>query len=148
AVADDAAVGEQAEELSPDAQRLADRDEAIAGITTVVSRKLKRLLADEQNEIQDLVRRTRGNVRREDVLGARDHHVGRYVAAVGGELLAAVSAGASFHDPDGHAKDTDLGALDERLAGELLDPLRQLLGRGVDQSAGDEDELLDRVRSA
>jgi cell division septum initiation protein DivIVA len=135
-------------ELSPEAQRFADRDAALSGIEALVVRKLKRLLADEQNDIQDLVRRTQGKVGHDTVVGERDHHVGRYVAAVGGELLAAVSAGASFYDPTGHAADTDLSALDERLAHELLDPLRQLLGRGVDAAAGDEDDLLDRVRSA
>jgi hypothetical protein len=59
-----------------------------------------------------------------------------------------VSAGASFHGPGAAPKDTDLSAIDERLAHELLDPLRQLLTRGVDEAVGVEDELLDRVRSA
>jgi cell division septum initiation protein DivIVA len=139
---------EPADDLTPDGRRIAARDVAVADIEGVVVRKLKRLLADEQNDIQDLVRRQQGKIGHDDVLGSREHHVGRYVAAVGGELLAAVSAGASFYDPDAHAGDTDLSALDERLAQELLDPLRQLLGRGVDDAAGDEDELLDRVRSA
>jgi cell division septum initiation protein DivIVA len=144
----EAAPAEPAEDLTPDGRRIAARDVAVADIEGVVVRKLKRLLADEQNDIQDLVRRQQGKIGHDDVLGSREHHVGRYVAAVGGELLAAVSAGASFYDPDAHAGDTDLSALDERLAQELLDPLRQLLGRGVDDAAGDEDELLDRVRSA
>jgi hypothetical protein len=137
-----------AAELSPDAQRFADRDAALSGLEAVVVRKLKRLLADEQNDIQDLVRRQQGKVGHDDVLGERDHHVGRYMAAVGGELLGAMSAGASFYDPAAHAADTDLSALDEQLAHELLDPLRQLLARGVDSAAGDEDDLLDRVRTA
>jgi cell division septum initiation protein DivIVA len=143
-----AAAEDDAVEVSPDGQRLAARDAAITDLESLVVRKLKRLLADEQNEIQDLVRRKQGKIDHDEVLGERDHHVGRYVAAVGGELLGAVSAGASFYDPQAHAVTTDLSALDERLAHELLDPLRQLLARGVDEARGDEDEMLDRVRSA
>jgi cell division septum initiation protein DivIVA len=135
-------------EVHPDAERIAARDQAVTGIESVIARKLKRMLADEQNEVQDLVRRKRGNVRPDEIVGARDHHVGRYVAAVGGELLAAVSAGASFNGPGFAPKDTDLSVIDDRLADELLDPLRQLLDRGVDEAVGVEDELLDRVRSA
>jgi hypothetical protein len=142
---DEAVVPEAAD---PDSERLAARDAAVTDIEALVVRKLKRLLADEQNEVQDLVRRQQGKVDQIDVLGERDHHVGRFVAAVGGELLAAVSAGASFYDPAGHPADVDLSAIDERLAHELIDPLRQLVGRGVDEARGDEDELLDRVRSA
>jgi cell division septum initiation protein DivIVA len=144
----DDATAEPAEELSPDARWMAARDAAVGDIEALIVRKLKRLLADEQNDIQDLVRRQQGKVANDEILGERDHHVGRYVASVGGELLAAVSAGASFYDPDAHAGDTDLSALDEQLAHELLDPLRLLLTRGVDDAAGNEDELLERVRSA
>jgi cell division septum initiation protein DivIVA len=143
-----AAAAAPAADVHPDAQRLAARDAAVADIESMVVRKIKRLLADEQNEVQDLVRRQRGKVDDAEVLGERDHHVGRYVAAVGGELLAAVSAGSSFYEPHGHAGTPDMSALDERLAHELLDPLRQLLARAIDEARGDEDELLDRTRSA
>jgi cell division septum initiation protein DivIVA len=142
------AAAEADADVHPDAQLLTARDAAVVDIDAIVARKLKRLLADEQNEVQDLVRRQKGQVRRDDIVSARDHHVGRYVAAVGGELLGAVAAGASFYDPNGHAADTDLSELDEHLAHELLDPLRTLLERGVDDAGGDEDEMLDRVRSA
>ncbi|HEV8298172.1 MAG TPA: DivIVA domain-containing protein [Acidimicrobiales bacterium] len=134
--------------LEGDAALFAARDAALAKIAGQVTRKLKRLLSDEQNEIQDLVRRQRGKVHADEVVGRRDHHVGRYVAAVGGELLAAVSAGASFYDPTGVPGDADLSTLDERLALDLLDPLRHLLTRGVDEADAHEDELLDRVRAA
>jgi cell division septum initiation protein DivIVA len=135
-------------EPGSDEALFAARTNVLSAVETQMVRKLKRLLSDEQNEVQDLVRRQRGKVRRDEVLGLREHHIGRYVAAVGGELLAAVSAGASFYDPKGDATGADLSALDERIGNDLLDPLRHVLGRGLDEAEGVEDDLLDRVRAA
>ena len=133
--------------LADDAERFAERERVLAPLQLQIARKIKRLLADEQNDVLDLVRRSHGRVDHEDVMPPADAHAGRYVAAVGGELLSAVGAGASFFADGAGADGADLASLDACVADELVSPLRALLERALAGEAV-EDEVLDRMRTA
>ena len=69
------------------------------------------------------------------------------MAAIGGELLAAVGAGAAFFGEGPGADGADLASLDACVADELVAPLRSLLERAVTGDLG-EDEILESVRAA
>jgi DivIVA domain-containing protein len=132
-----------------DAAHVAARDRVLEPLQAQMVRKLKRLLADEQNDVLDLVRRSGGKVLASGLVPEPGDHAGRYVAAIGGELLAAVSAGAAFFDgPAGAADHADVAALERFVATEVVEPLRALLSRALDAADVAEDEQLDRVRSA
>jgi hypothetical protein len=132
-----------------DAAHVAARDRVLEPLQAQMVRKLKRLLADEQNDVLDLVRRSQGKVLAQDLVPEPGDHAGRYVAAIGGELLASLSAGATFFDGRATAADrADVGALERFVATEVVEPLRSLLSRAVDAADVAEDEQLDRVRSA
>jgi hypothetical protein len=133
--------------LVGDAAWFASRDEVLDPVQAQIVRKLKRLLADEQNDVLDLVRRAGGQIAHDDIVPSATDHTGRFVAAIGGELLAAVGAGAAFFGEGAGAADADFASLDACVHDVLVVPLRVLLERSM---AGDvaEDELLDRLRSA
>ena len=133
--------------VADDTDHFAARESALASVQTQIGRKIKRLLADEQNDVLDLVRRAPGTTVHDEVLPLLGDHVGRYVAAIGGELLIAVGAGASFFGAGVGGDAADLAALDRCVGDELVVPLRVLLQRALSDDPGS-DEILDRVRAA
>jgi DivIVA domain-containing protein len=132
-----------------DAAHVAARDRVLEPVQGQMVRKLKRLLADEQNDVLDLVRRSSGKVLAGDLVPEPADHAGRYVAAIGGELLSAVSAGSGFFDGRAGAADqVDVAALERQVDTEVVAPLRALLSRALDGDDVAADEQLDHVRSA
>ncbi|MEZ5383731.1 MAG: hypothetical protein R2754_18275 [Microthrixaceae bacterium] len=81
--------GETADEL------LDRRDDAIGPIERGVSRRVKRLVDDEQNELLDTLRRTRRNVTVAALLPEADDQVATLMELLGSELTDAVAAGAA-----------------------------------------------------
>ena len=84
------------------AATLAQRDAAVAPVRTALARQLKRVLADEQNEVLDRLRQRNASLAVDDVLGAAALHPGMYGEAAEDHLWAAATAGAhSLSDLDG-----------------------------------------------
>ena len=115
------------------------------------ARKLKRVLADEQNEVLDALR-SREPVTVEGVLADPDEQAERYADAVAAEMIAAVEAGAETTAPTGGATidlgpDGPLAAVRHQLAAELVAPLRERLARAVADGDGDNDAVAKRARS-
>ena len=130
------------------------RDEAIVPLIVAGARRLKRVLADEQNEALDTLRQREPVIALEAVAPALDNHAGAYTAALADELLEAAVAGAA----EAGASDTKTlrnklakaGALDdahERLRLALVTPLRDRLGRAIADGDGDNDDITKRVRA-
>ena len=114
----------------------ARRDAALTPLIVAAGRKLKRVLADEQNEVLDALRR-KEPVRDIDALvAAEGEQSPRYADAITVELIAAVEAGAASVGgatrerrprPDGRSPSARRRTLRRR----LVDPLRERLDRGV-----------------
>lgn len=112
------------------------RDAALESITSRLSRKLKRALQDEQNEVLDRLRSHRG-VPSADVLPPQAEQAGRYALASADLLEEAAIAGASFVSP-GASPEPGVTDLADALAETLVAPLRRRL-QGALEGDGDED---------
>lgn len=129
------------------------RDAALTPLIVAGARKLKRVLADEQNDVLHALRR--GSADRLDALVPKTaEHIERYTHAIHEELRAAALAGAaSLDDREAAAHEREIvkaSALQpamDALADRLVDTLRERLDRAVADAAGDPDELTEHVRS-
>ncbi len=131
----------------------ARRDEVLTPLIVASARKLKRVLADEQNEVlhvlrgKDVVR----DVGR--ILPSADEQASRYAGAVGSELTAAAVAGAVFMGAtvkvaERNVKRSDaVATASASLVAEVVAPLRQRLERAVADAGGDNGELASLVRA-
>ena len=130
------------------------RDEALVPLIVTAARKVKRVLADEQNGVLDTLRRKEAVTSLEAIVPAIDVHVATFLDTIADELGAATAAGAAEFG----AKDTKTlrrtldraGALDATRAlvrSDLVGPLRSRLERAVSEGAGDNDDTTRRVRA-
>lgn len=129
--------------VAGDVDLVEQRDEALAGVEQELNRRLKRVLADEQNEVLDLLRRTKPGTS-DDLLPALGAHTASYTEAARDELAAAASWGAAAvgGEPDGSCD-----ALSVELAQALVEPLRERIERSFVEAAGDLDEINGRLRA-
>jgi DivIVA domain-containing protein len=151
----------QDETLEPLADEIADepgvpetafqrRDAELVPLIVASARKLKRVLADEQNEVLDALRR-RDPVRSLDpLLPAETEQSDRYVDAIASELVLAAEAGSASIEgtvPLDLGPEGTLAPVRESLASGLVMPLRERLQRCVDEGDGDNDAVTKRARA-
>lgn len=130
------------------------RDEALVPLIVTGARKLKRVLADEQNGVLDTLRR-REPVRDLDaVLPSFDDHVTVYADALADELVTAAAAGArelgATDTPSLRRTLAKAGALDAArtlVSSDLVGALRDRLERAVVEGGGDNEDIARRMRS-
>ncbi len=145
----DEAMTDDAVEPTPFEQRDADLTPLIVG----AARKLKRVLADEQNEVLEALRRNEPVRALDALLPSVSDHVARYSGAISDDLLAAAHAGAAMVAPTGSGplrKADSTAATDaaEAVLGEwLVLPLRERLERCVLDGDGDNAGIGKRVRA-
>ena len=77
-----------------DLARFEERNEELSPVVVAMARKLKRVLADEQNTVLGHVRAMRSSLDIDAVLGTEAEHSARYADAVAEDSMAAASAGA------------------------------------------------------
>jgi DivIVA domain-containing protein len=129
------------------------RDADLTPLIVASAKKLKRVLADEQNEVLDGLRRREPVRELADLLPTPADHLGRYRAAIVDDLLAAANAGASLVTPDRVAKLKKADAAQAAQAGEavldewLIVPLRERLERCVADGDGDNAGIAKRIRA-
>ena len=70
------------------------RDAALVPLIVAGARKLKRVLADEQNDVLDALRKAVAVTELSAILPPDSEHTDRYADAIGDELIAAAVAGA------------------------------------------------------
>lgn len=133
------------EEASPRDPAVARRDDLLSPALSGLARKLKRTLADDQNDMLD---RLRGRRRFDaEVLGPEEEHERRYREAAEGALADAARAGASF--AGGSPDAVTAGDAAEQLARSIVAPLRRrLLDQPLPADEGDEAAMADHVGSA
>jgi hypothetical protein len=125
---------------------LAERDKLLTPVVSILVRRLKRALQDDQNDILDRVRA--GGGWSPDVLSPVEAHQLGYVTAALEHLKDAARSGATF--AGGKPDDAPpVDAIAEELAAAIVVPLRRRLdeaGESVD--AGDDSALIEHVGAA
>ncbi len=133
------------EEGEPDAEAatpFSERDALLDPIDKELARRLKRALADEQNEVLDLLRRTKpAGVA--DLLPEADAHATRWTEVVTTALADAAAAGAGWSGGSAGS----VADLADELARSLTAPLRDRIDRGFAAADGNLDDVADRVRA-
>jgi DivIVA domain-containing protein len=132
-------------------------DQRSADLTPIIiscARKLKRVLADEQNEVLDALRRSQPVTSLDDFLPASVEHGERYKSVIGDDLLLAAHAGASLMDSERVAKLSKPAGkhavqhASEMITRWLVEPLRDRLDRCVSEGGGDNSAITKKVRAA
>jgi DivIVA domain-containing protein len=130
----------------------ARRDEALTPLIVASARKLKRVLADEQNEVLHVLRAKEPITSVEQLLASEAEQSARYNAGITAELTAAAVAGATSMGATVKAAQRDVkksnanAAAAEVLTAEIVQPLRVRLARCVSDAGGDNAELASLVR--
>jgi DivIVA domain-containing protein len=127
------------------------RDAALAPVIVAMSRKLKRVLADEQNEVLDILRGKLSVKTLDAIVGPKADHSARMIEALETSLKASALAGAKSLS---NAADKDLekmvatqmAAINEYVIATVVVPLRERLSRSISQASGDNAELTSLVR--
>ncbi|NLA36152.1 MAG: hypothetical protein GX868_10795 [Actinobacteria bacterium] len=135
---------------------LDERDEAIGELLATVGRRIRRVVADQENEVLDLIRRNRKAKTAEQILPSLAEQHETYRSAVGTDLAAVIAAGVEFaqvgwHNAAPSAKrlDASLDAVLDRVDTALIEPLIAKLSRVIantDDTSLDRIELVDAVR--
>jgi DivIVA domain-containing protein len=129
-----------------DESLLQRRDEALADLEVALTRRLKRALQDEQNDVLDRLRNLSGRVSSQRLLVGAEEQAARYVDAARPLLADSASAGADFA---AQSLGTSLGDLEiavDDLAIEcgqsIVAPLRRRLEQAIDSGSGDDQAVL------
>ncbi|HEX3424572.1 MAG TPA: DivIVA domain-containing protein [Acidimicrobiales bacterium] len=130
-----------------DESLLQRRDEVVEPIETNLTRRLKRALQDDQNDLLDRLRSLRSNQRPAAVLPSRESHAERFRHVARPFLSEAISAGATFTTsllPSGEARDPAPKAdrSVDALTEAIVDPLRKRLEAVLDAGQGDDPVVL------
>jgi cell division septum initiation protein DivIVA len=143
------AVGEEIEaDSDADQAFIVTRNAAVAAIESALARRIKRELSDEQNELLSTLRSVKGNVTAIAFLPTPESQLERYEDIALPALADAAEAGASIAPVKGRGTSrASVGDLAADLASAIVGPLRDRLERAVSESAGDRDDLAQRIRS-
>jgi DivIVA domain-containing protein len=149
--ADDIDAADDLDEVAAEPTPFQQRDADLTPIIVTAARKLKRVLADEQNEVLETLRRKEPVREVAALVPDADAHVARYMDAIDGELADAANAAAVMV---GHTRklrkadaDAAIDAAADILAEWLVAPLRERLDRCVGDGDGDNVDVGKRVRA-
>ena len=147
-------VPQATEAVAPDSSADADqvfiaaRDAAVSSIESSLARRIKRELSDEQNELLSTLRSVKGNLTAIAFLPTPESQLERYEDIALPALADATEAGAAIAPVKGRSSArASVGDLAADLASAIVGPLRDRLERAVSESAGDRDDLAQRIRS-
>jgi len=151
-IAASGAVSEISEEIEADSDAdqafIVERNAAVAAIESSLARRIKRELSDEQNELLSTLRSVKGNVTAIAFLPTSESQLERYEDIALPALADAAEVGGSISPAKGRETSrVSVGDLAADLASAIVGPLRDRLERAVSESAGDRDDLAQRIRS-
>ena len=140
--------------VKPDPQIFTKRDEALAPIVEALSKKLKRVLADEENSVLNYLQNKKAQVALETVLPSFDSQVQSFVEATSKDLIEAAMAGAQSLSKSLKAdlrkkisNTTVMQVMSKKLADAIVLPLRTRIQKCVEKSAGDTSEMSSLIRT-
>jgi hypothetical protein len=130
------------------------RDEVLEPIMVLITRKMKRVLADEENSMLTYLQGKKAVVALEKVLPAADEHLQMYVEALSEDVISAAMAGAQSLSKSLKAdlrkrvtRSAVMQVVSRTMDESTIRPLREKIQRAVEQSNGDKDEMSNLIRS-
>ena len=130
------------------------RDEALEPIMVLITRKMKRVLADEENSMLTYLQGKKSVVALEKVLPSADEHLQMYVEALSEDVISAAMAGAQSLSKSLKAdlrkrvtRSAVMQVVSRTMDESTIRPLREKIQRAVEQSNGDKDEMSNLIRS-
>ena len=130
------------------------RDEVLEPIMVLITRKMKRVLADEENSMLTYLQGKKSVVALEKVLPSADEHLQMYVEALSEDVISAAMAGAQSLSKSLKAdlrkrvtRSAVLQVVSRTMDESTIRPLREKIQRAVEQSNGDKDEMSNLIRS-
>ena len=138
----------------PDPKMFSKRDEALNPIIETLSKKLKRVLADEENSLLNYLQNKKAQVALETVLPSFDSQVQSFVEATNKDLIEAAMAGAQSLSKSLKAdlrkkisNTAVMQVMSKKLADAIVLPLRTRIQKCVEKSAGDTSEMSNLIRT-
>lgn len=131
----------------------AQRDAVIADAAKQLEKRLKRALADEQNELLAGLRKGTGKGKRKKhvalagLVGDPDKQLSRYVAAINEVAAVTYGAGAALIDAEAEQGRLPAGAVEELLVADVVSPIRDQLETLDRLEVASSDMHVDPVRS-
>jgi vacuolar-type H+-ATPase subunit E/Vma4 len=137
--------------VATDPARFAERNEVLAPLVVAMARKLKRVLADEQNDVLQHLRLKRSSLEMDAFLGTVEEHAARYASAVVEETMAAAGAGAkSVKAAGGSSKRVTQKAVATHVAASVAEGLvagfREEARIAIGEAEGDREILASLMR--
>lgn len=134
-----------------DPVRFAERNEVLAPLVVAMARKLKRVLADEQNEVLQHLRLKRSSLDMEAFLGSVEQHAARYATAITEETMSAAGAGAkSVKSAGGSSKRVTQKAVASHVVASIAEGLvagfREETRIAIGEAEGDREILSSLMR--
>ena len=134
-----------------DPARFEERNEELSPVVVAMARKLKRVLADEQNTVLGHVRAKRSSLDIDAVLGTEAEHSARYAVAIVEDTMAAAGAGAkSVKAAGGSSRRVTQKAIASHavsaVTAGLVAGFREDARIAIGEAEGDRDVLLGLIR--
>jgi hypothetical protein len=130
------------------------RDEVLEPIMVLITRKMKRVLADEENSMLTYLQGKKSIVALEKVLPVADEHLQMYLEALAEDVISAAMAGAQSLSKSLKAdlrkrvtRSAVMQVVSRTIDESTIRPLREKIQRAVEQSNGDRDEMSNLLRS-
>lgn len=130
------------------------RDAVLEPILVLINRKIKRVLADEENSMLTYLQSKKSIVALEKVLPAADEHLQMYVEALAEDVISAAMAGAQSLSMSLKAdlrkritRSAVMQVVSRTIDEATIRPLREKIQRAVEQCNGDKDEMSNLIRS-
>ena len=130
------------------------RDEVLEPIMVLITRKMKRVLADEENSMLTYLQAKKSVVALEKVVPSADEHLQMYVEALSEDVISAAMAGAQSLSKSLKAdlrkrvtRSAVMQVVSRTMDESTIRPLREKIQRAVEQSNGDKDEMSNLIRS-
>jgi DivIVA domain-containing protein len=147
----DKAKSEKTQAAHVDPALFSQRDEALSSIVVQLSRKLKRILADEQNNVLEHLRKKKAVLEIEAMLGSVEEHAQRYCDAITDEMMKAATSGAkSMKVFGGSSRRISTKDLDEvvrvAISESLVVKFREDVRIAIGEAEGDRDILASLMR--
>ena len=141
--------------IEPDLKMFERRDSALIAVDESLVKKLKRVLADEENAMLNYLQSKKAQVALEKVLPSFENQLQTFVEATSKELIEAAMSGAQSLSKSLKSdlrkkisNATVMQVLSKKLADDIVYPLRERIQKCVESSGGSTDEMSSLIRSA